>query len=138
MHRWVEHTSELELRIEAPDEEGVFAEALTALAELLGEGESEADGDRLAPEPVRRELAVSAADRPTLLAEWLDELVFLAETEGLIPERLEAFELTPESLCATVRARPGQPAHLVKAVTYHRLSCRPAGDCWQASVVLDV
>ena len=36
-YRWVEHTAELEMEIEAPTEEGVFVDALHALAELLGD-----------------------------------------------------------------------------------------------------
>jgi hypothetical protein len=40
--RWVEHTGELELEIEAQTEEAVYREALAAMAELLGDdGESE-------------------------------------------------------------------------------------------------
>lgn len=34
-YRWVDHTAELELSIEARSAEGVFADALRALAELL-------------------------------------------------------------------------------------------------------
>jgi SHS2 domain-containing protein len=37
-YRWLEHTSELELRIEAASEEAVFQEALEALGELIGDG----------------------------------------------------------------------------------------------------
>ena len=137
MYRWVEHTSELELRIEAADDGAVFAEALAALAELLGEGASAAEAEGGA-HLVLREVVAYAPDRATLLAEWLGELVFLAETEALIPEGLEDLQLAPDALRATVRARPGEPAHLVKAVTYHRLVCEQVGDSWHASVVLDV
>jgi hypothetical protein len=38
LFRWIEHMAELELEIGAPSEEGVFAEALAAFAELAGEG----------------------------------------------------------------------------------------------------
>jgi len=36
--RWVEHTGELEIEIEAATGEGVFVDALRALAELLDAG----------------------------------------------------------------------------------------------------
>src|SRR5512139_283001 len=83
VYRWVDHTAELELRVDADSEAGVFRAALDALGELLGDDE---DGDH---EPVSREVAVEAPDRPALLAAWLEELVYLAESEGLVPERAE-------------------------------------------------
>src|SRR5918994_2065621 len=38
MYRWVEHTGELELHVEAESPTGVFSEALQAFAELVGDG----------------------------------------------------------------------------------------------------
>jgi SHS2 domain-containing protein len=135
----VDHTAELELEIEASTEEEVFVDALSALAELLA---SEQEGERdLASEGesgVRRLVSVEADDRPALLAAWMDELVFLAESEGFEPEAAETLELGSCSARATVTGRLGQPPPLVKAVTYHRLSFVAAGDGYRATVVLDV
>jgi SHS2 domain-containing protein len=129
--RWVDHTSELELEIEASTEEAVFEDALAALAELLW---SEA---REEPE-LRRRVSADADDRPALLAAWMEELVFLAEAEGFEPLAVQALELGPRSAEATVTGRLGQPPPLVKAVTYHRLSFARAGHGYRATVVLDV
>ena len=62
----------------------------------------------------------------------------LAETEGLVPERLTRLEVGDDYLHAQVEGRHGAPAHLVKAVTYHRLEFERVDDGWRASVVLDV
>ena len=133
MHRWVDHTSELELRIEADTEVAVFEEALAALCELL----EERLGDR-GGEPARHEVAASAPDRATLLAEWLSELVYLVETEDFVPERVEHLDLDDGDLEASVEGRRARPPHLVKAVTYHRLEMRKHDGSWVATVVLDV
>ncbi len=130
MYRWIEHTGELELAIEARSEADIFADALRALAELLGE---EPGG-----KPVRRKISLVAADRAVLLAEWLEELVFLAETADLVPARIESLELGETSLNAVVAARRGRPPHLVKAVTYHRLEFAHIDGRWHARTVLDV
>jgi SHS2 domain-containing protein len=130
MYRFVEHTGELELELEADSEEAVFEEALRALAELLGEHT-----------PAREEVAevdVHAPDRATLLAEWLEELAYLAETKRFVSERVARLELGEQDLHAKVEGRIGEPPHLVKAVTYHRLEFEPAGDGWRARVVFDV
>jgi SHS2 domain-containing protein len=129
VYRWIEHTGELELSIEAQSEAEVFADGLSALAELLGD-----DGGTRE----RREISLEAVDRAVLLADWLEELVFLAETEDLVPERLELLELGPGSLRAIVQGRRGRPPHLVKAVTYHGLEFAPADGGWHARAVLDV
>lgn len=133
MYRWVEHTAELGLGLAADDREGVFREAFAALAELLAEG-AEPGG-----EPVREEVAVDAGDGAALLADWLAELAFLAETRGLVPESLVALTVGDTSLRATVAGRIAHPDHLVKAVTYNELTLEPAPDGgWRGSVVFDV
>jgi SHS2 domain-containing protein len=132
MHAWVEHTAELELRIEAPEAEAVFAEALAALAELLDDGDAEA-GER-----VERDVELEAPDLPALLAAWIDELAYLAETEDLVPLAARRLELDGCRLAATVAGRRGVPRHLVKGATYHRLAFAREGERYVATVVLDV
>lgn len=133
MYRWVEHTSEVELALEAGSEREVFAEALSALAELLC---GPVDGGAAAGE--QRTVTASAGDRAALLAGWLEELVFLAESEGFVATRLLDLELRPQSLEALVGGRLGEPPPLVKAVTLHRLVFERRGHGYVARVVLDV
>jgi SHS2 domain-containing protein len=130
MYGFSEHVGELELWVRAASEEGVFGESARALAEVLDDG---ASGD-----PDEREVAVRGADRASLFAEWLEELAFLAETEGFVPERVEAVALDGGGVRARVAGRHGSPPHLVKAVTYHRLAFEPDGGGWRARAVLDV
>jgi SHS2 domain-containing protein len=128
----VEHTGELEVEIEAPTARGVFEDGFEAMRELLA-GAGSAGSPRR-----RRDVSIKAADRAALLAEWLAELAFIAESEGLVPERLAALELGEDGLRAVVEASEGSPPHLVKAATYHRLALERAQDGWRATVVLDV
>jgi protein archease len=129
-YRWVEHTAEVELHIEAASERGVFESALQALGELIDEQASE--------EHVHREVVVAAPDREALLAAWLEELVYMAETDDLVPEQVEDLELAEGRLRASVRAHRGRPRHLVKGVTYHRLTFEGSDGRFAAQVVLDV
>jgi len=131
VYRWLSHTGEASLEIEASTPEDVFREALEALRELL-------DDTHSGGEPLTRVVAVEARDRPALLADWLAELAFLAETEGFVAERIEALDLEDLRLRARVGGRSGNPPHLVKAVTYHGLTLAPHGAGWRATVVLDV
>jgi SHS2 domain-containing protein len=130
VYRWVDHTSEVELSVEAATEHDVFVDAMRGLAELLGE---EPHGSLR-----RREVEVAASDRATALAEWLAELVYLSETDGFLPEQVAALELDDGALRATVEGRTATPRYLVKAVTYHGLELASVGGRWRARVVLDV
>jgi SHS2 domain-containing protein len=129
-YRWIEHTSELELELEASTEQGVFEAAFEAMRDLLSDGETP---DRLEI-PVRLE----GRDRAALLADWLGELAFLAETRGVVPDRLSLLELDEGGLRALVQGWEGTPPHLVKGATYNRLRFERAGAGWRARVVLDV
>ena len=128
MFRFVEHTAELEVELEADSPEGVMEEARRAFEELAGTGSGEA---------VERSVAVEASDLPALLAAWLDELVFLADTEGLVAESAE-LSLDGPTLKGVVRGHLGDPRPLVKAVTLHRLRFGAENGVWRGRVVLDV
>lgn len=130
MYRWLEHTGEAALELWARSLEEVFADALAAVAELLADG--------LAGPTVEREVAAAAPDDAALLADWLSELLFLAETESFVPERIERIEFTDHAVRATVAGHLGRPSPLVKAVTYHGLIVEPSEGGWRARVVLDV
>jgi SHS2 domain-containing protein len=131
MHRWIDHIAEVELQVEADSPGRVVGEALDAVRELLGEPSEE--------EPVVLErIEVDARDRPALLAGWLEELVFLAESRQLLCVGIVDLEVEANAIRATVEARPGAPRHLIKAVTYHRLRFERSGDRWVAGAVLDV
>jgi len=128
MYRFVEHTAELELELEADSAEGVLQEALRAFGELAGPARGE---------PVERRVDLQATDLPALLAAWLDELVFLAETESLVPESADV-AVSGTRVKGLVHGRRGEARPLVKAVTLHRLRFGRQDGAWRGRVVLDV
>jgi SHS2 domain-containing protein len=130
LYEWVEHTAEVELRIEAETPAAVFREAMAAFAELAGdddEGEAE-----------ERELWLVASDRASLLVRWLEDLVYLADAEGFLPIDAPQLDVGGKELRARVRGHVGVPRPLVKAVTYHGLEFRRTAGLWHAKVVFDV
>jgi len=127
-YRWVDHTSEVEVVIDGSSEEEIFADALSVFRELAaGEGE-----------PATRVVALEATGRADLLARWLEELIYLADAEGFVPERVVEIEVERDGLRAEVEGRVGSASPLVKAVTYHDLEFAFDGMRWHARVVLDV
>jgi SHS2 domain-containing protein len=144
-YRWVDHTSEVELEIEAAGERGVLEEAVRALAELLGVDATDPPAtDPPATDPpatdtgTTRRVTAAAPDRPALLAAWIEELAFLAESEGFVATRVIDIDLAAAGLHATVAGVLGEPPPLIKAVTYHRLEFARRGEGYGARVILDV
>jgi SHS2 domain-containing protein len=124
------------IRAWGPDVPAVFRHAARALWSLLV--------DPVSVEP-RQTVAVSleAGDREALLVAWLNELLYLYETQGLIGADCEVRAMADTHLAAEIRGEAvDRTRHTivghVKAATYHQLQVRPAGDGWEALIVVDV
>jgi protein archease len=129
-HRFVEHVGEVELELEGSSEADLYVEALAAFRELV-------DSTTTQGAAFQCEIVLSDAEQSLLLVDWLNELVFLAEVEGFVPERVERLELG-QGLRSTLAGVRGRPRHLVKAATLHDLELSNRGEVWHARVVLDV
>jgi SHS2 domain-containing protein len=85
---------------------------------------------------------LAGADMAELLVQLLNEVVYLAEAEGLLAVALKVRELGPDRLCARVGVVPLGREHQVrepvKAVTYHQARVEPLGERWRAQVAIDV
>lgn len=111
----------------------VLAEAGRALGEL------ELRGQRPAAPLQWREVEVSSADREALLVEWLNELIFLAETNQAVAVEFHMGQTSDSA----VRARVGlvsveESPSLVKAATYHQVRVAETADGLVADVIVDV
>jgi SHS2 domain-containing protein len=138
VYRWIDHTAEVELEIEAGSPEAVLRESVQALGELLGARREAPPPAAERPGVVRHRLEVSAPDLPALLAAWLEELVFLAERDGFVARSVDELALDGCTVTARVAGVLGDPPPLVKAVTYHRLAFEPRERGYLGRVVLDV
>ena len=130
-HRLVEHVGEIELELEGASESDVFAEAAAAFRELV-------DGGSVGRGTYRHEISLGPADADLLLADWLGELVFLAEVDGFVPIRVIELQLRGRRVFAVVEGVQGRPRHLIKGVTLHGLRLVRDGEGWRGRVVLDV
>jgi len=127
--RFVEHTGEVEVEIEAATPAGVLEESVRAFGALVGRGQA---GERA----IRR-VSVDGPDLAILLPALVDELVYLVDTDGFVPVDARA-EVDGTHAVATVEGLLDEPAPLVKAATLHRLSFEPSDGGWRARLVLDV
>ncbi len=132
-HRFVDHTSEIGLRVRAATFPEMLAEAGRGLARLLLRDQTaEAAGEA-------REIEVSSHDREALLVDWLNELIFEAEVRLWVP--LEFEMMAASDTHVRVRARGAEvevPPSIVKAATFHGLQVMETPEGLEAEVILDV
>jgi SHS2 domain-containing protein len=126
---WESHTGEAQLRVTAGSEEEVFLDAIDAFARFVERGRG--------GEAATHVVEVEAEDRGALLVQLIDELVYLADTEGFVADRARV-ALEGDRLHAELDGRATDVAPLVKAATYHDLRFERHGEEWDARIVLDV
>ena len=132
-HRFVDHTSEIGLQVQAASFGELLAEAARGLARLmLREVSAEAEGET-------RDFEVSAHDRESLLVDWLNEILFVAETGLWIPLEIEVLEASDTRIRARARGVTVELSpSMVKAATFHGLEVVETADGLSAEVILDV
>lgn len=137
MHEVFEHTADLGLRIRHSTLGKVYAEAGTALFELMVE-----NLQKVQP-LIHLEFQLEQQEPELLFFDWLNELLYLFDARHLV---LCQFSVTLEgdSLHATVSGEPRDESkhqldHEVKAITYHQLKLEQQADGdWLAEVILDI
>lgn len=129
----IEHTADWAIRIQGRDLGELLANAARGMSHLLV-----ADLNAL-PRDVEKHLVIEGDDRESLLVNWLSELAYWAEMEGIVFSTFDLRHVTPTRLQATVRG--GQAPQLqkhIKAVTYHNLAIVKTGEGLETTVVFDV
>jgi SHS2 domain-containing protein len=134
-HEFVDHTSELTIRLRAGTFPELLAESGRAMGELMTRSRPKA------PSEGWREVAAKGPDEAALLVAWLNELVYLGEVEQWAPAEIDIRVAEPggEGVRARVRGVSlAKPFVLVKAATLHGLTIRRVGKGLEAEVTLDV
>ncbi len=109
--------------------------------DLLGEIGAAHGYDELVRQTV--EVEVRGPDAPSLLVNWLSEILYWHDAEGWLFGKFEIHNLSDRSLTARARGEKFDPARhqaklLVKAITYHQLALEQMAEGWRAQVYVDI
>lgn len=135
-YRYIEHPSDVGFEAYGTTLEELFANAALATYSFM------TDVDAI-EEDEEREVTVQSEDLYSLMFDWLDEMLFLFESESLVMKR---FDITVDdstfSITGTCRGGKFDPekhesGSIIKAVTYNMMEVKKNG-IWHAQVVLDV
>ena len=129
------HTADIGIAAYGASLADAFANAARALFSLIVEPD-------IVSEKLYRDIELSAADDESLLVAWLNELIFIFDTEFLLFSRFDV-TLSGGSLRARAYGEKVDTArHIlktgVKAATYHMLSVECGKDFCRVQVIFDI
>ncbi len=136
MYEVFEHTADVGLRVRADSVEDLFADAAAGLLSLMVANPESVEG------VLERTIEVQSDAIDLLLFDWLSELLFVFESDGLLLSQFE-IGVTGTTLVAKCRGElmnlgKHRMDHEVKAVTYHQLQVEQIDGSWVAEVILDI
>ncbi len=128
----IEHTADWAYRVRGENLAELLIQAALGLYSLVGMQLT--PGDR-----ITRSITLKGIDRESLLVAWLNELLYLHESEGLGFEDIKINYLDETSIQAQVTGAPTQQwLKDIKAVTYHNLAICETESGLEVTLVLDV
>ena len=131
----IDHTADIGIAAYGIDMNQVFANAAKGMFSLVTEL------DRVG-ETLYRDIELTAPDRESLLVAWLNELIYLFDTEYIIFKRFDITSLSPTHLKArSYGQKVDSSRHTIKvgikAATYHMLKVSQ-NNGWEAQVIFDI
>ena len=135
----LDHTADAAFRVWGRDLPELFSKAAEAMYSVM------IDVASVRPK-VSKTLSLSAPTVDLLLHDWLSELLFITDVEGLVFSRFEvdiheedgSFRLEAACWGEPLDPERHSPETEIKAVTYHELEVKKEGDLWAAKLVFDI
>ncbi len=132
----LEHPADLGIEAYGNSMEDVFKNSAKGLIFIIA-GNSKIDNN------LTKKITISAMDRENMFVRWLNEILFLYDSEKFLMSDVEFKNISDTSLCANVAGEKyNKIKHQlkldVKAVTYHNLIIEKERDIWKSRVYLDV
>lgn len=133
MYEFLEHTSDVRVRVSGATLEELFADAVRALfAALEAVGASDA-------QPVTWRVSVDSVDRTALLVDFLSDVLVQAHVRRVVFRDVRFVRLTETELEAELQGvAAAEFGEDVKAVTYHEADVRMENGRWQTMLVFDL
>jgi SHS2 domain-containing protein len=144
---FVGHTADIAVRLFGRSLASLFEAAAAGFTEALTDGSSVQRAEE-------RQLELAAPDLEQLLVDWLEELLFLFETDEFLVREADV-TITDSTtrgtkstnndcvILGTLHGETRDPSRhplklLIKAVTYHGLHITPVQDGYEATVIFDI
>ena len=131
----IDHTADVGIIAYGTDIRQAFANAARAMFSLITELDE-------VEEIIYRDIELTAPDQESLIVKWLNELIYLFDTENIIFKRFDITQLNSTQLKARsygekVNSSKHQLKTGIKAATYHMLRINKGDGC-RIQVLFDI
>jgi len=127
----VSHVADAAIRAYGDHWPDLLANAALGMFSLMADWENSTTS-------VEREVSLRSIDRETLLVDWLSELLYLHEMDGVVYIDFEIREASATSLGAVIRGtEKWLPKTAIKAVTFNDLRVAETPQGYTATIVFD-
>ena len=132
----IPHTADAKIRATAATLEGLFSEVCMALMQVMFGSDRKSGG-------VCRNIDLTAADTELLLMDFLSEVLYLSEIDGLVFARADITISNGQHLHATLEGEHFDPSRHntgtgVKGISYSDLLLRHDANGYMLEIVFDV
>ena len=142
--RFLEHTADVLVEAWGPSLEAAFEEMARGMIEIM------TDTSKIEPRE-RKEIEVCGFDLENLLYRWLEELLYLHDSENYVFSKFRVEKIEKrrsneeEEYCLRAEVwgerfdrERHEPRTVVKAVTYAQMKIEKHGSVWRAQTVFDI
>jgi len=136
LYRTIEHTADIGIEVEAPDQAGIFTRSALAMFDLMfGLGTIGRKEKRL--------VVAHGDSLEEMLVAWLNEVLYACAADKMVFSKFTDAELSGDSFSAWGWGERIDPVvHIqdmeIKAATYHGLGFRATEGGWTARIIFDV
>jgi SHS2 domain-containing protein len=134
----LEHKADLKIRVFGRTKEELFENAMLGMFEAAKyETTKRLTTKRLTTKQLTTK--IKSVDLPSLLVDFLSEVLYLVETKKLVFEKVEFKKFTENEIEATLFGKPLKRMGVhIKGVTYHDLDLHQEKGKWQATILFDI
>lgn len=132
-YKFLEHTADIKIQAFGKSVEEVFENCALAMFNSMS--------DENVKKKVKKKIQVEGKDYESLLYNFLEELLFLLDSEGFFLSGVENLRIKNNKLTAQVVGDSAENYNLetdIKAITYSEMFVREEKNKWIAQVVLDI
>ena len=135
MYKFLEHTADVKFIASGNSLEKAFSESAMAMRETMLKGKMKIK------EKIKKKISVSGKDNESLLYNFLEEFLFLLDSERFLLSKIKKIKITGNRLEADIvgdNAESYEVSNDVKAVTYNQMKIEKNKSKYTIQVVLDV
>lgn len=134
--RLLDHTADLGILVYGKDLGELFTNAAEAFFTIITDL-------RMVRESTERAIQIESANLEDLMVNWLGELLYLHDVDGLLFKSFSIDELRDGTMKARARGEVFQEErHVIKteikAVTYHQIQVKEERGRWRARIIFDL